>query len=65
MEAGRSLSNIPASWRLLLQFKQLSSHQSLLTHIPNVELPTSLGGCLPYCHQAWLDFRMVSAPDWG
>ncbi|XP_040592544.1 puratrophin-1 isoform X2 [Mesocricetus auratus] len=41
-----------------LQFKQLPSHQSLLAHIPNVGLPTSLGGCLPYSHQAWLDFRM-------
>ncbi|XP_007647362.1 puratrophin-1 [Cricetulus griseus] len=41
-----------------LQFKQLSSHQSLLAHIPDVALPTSLGGCLPYSHQAWLDFRM-------
>ncbi|KAL6080281.1 hypothetical protein STEG23_010402 [Scotinomys teguina] len=41
-----------------LQFKQLPSHQSLLAHIPTVGLPTSLGGCLPYSHQAWLDFRM-------
>ncbi|XP_055477324.1 puratrophin-1 [Psammomys obesus] len=40
------------------QVKHLPSHQSLLTHIPSVELPTSLGGCLSYCHQAWLDFRM-------
>ncbi|CAH7070246.1 Plekhg4 [Phodopus roborovskii] len=41
-----------------IQFKQLPSHQSLLAHIPNMGLPTSLGGCLPYSHQAWLDFRM-------
>lgn len=47
---------------LLLQFKQLSSHQSLLAHIPNMGLPASLGGCLPYSHQAWLNFRMVSVP---
>nr|XP_042133501.1 puratrophin-1 isoform X2 [Peromyscus maniculatus bairdii] len=32
--------------------------QSLLAHIPDVGLPTSLGGCLPYSHPAWLDFRM-------
>lgn len=56
--------HIPASCHLLLQVKHLPSHQSLLTHIPNVELPTSLGGCLSYCHRAWLDFRMVSAPGW-
>nr|XP_053770833.1 puratrophin-1 [Desmodus rotundus] len=41
-----------------LQLKQLSSHQSLLTHISTSSLPASLGGGLPYCHQAWLDFRM-------
>uniref|UniRef100_A0A8C9Q8Q5 Pleckstrin homology and RhoGEF domain containing G4 n=1 Tax=Spermophilus dauricus TaxID=99837 RepID=A0A8C9Q8Q5_SPEDA len=41
-----------------LQLEQLPSHQSLLTHIPTAGLPTSLGGCLPYCHQTWLDFRM-------
>ncbi|XP_036043957.1 puratrophin-1 [Onychomys torridus] len=41
-----------------LQFNQLPSHQSLLAHIPDVGLPTSLGGCLPYSHHAWLDFRM-------
>ncbi|XP_059120133.1 puratrophin-1 isoform X2 [Peromyscus eremicus] len=41
-----------------LQFNQLPSHQSLLACIPDVGLPTSLGGCLPYSHQAWLDFRM-------
>ncbi|XP_073913027.1 puratrophin-1 [Castor canadensis] len=41
-----------------LQLEQLPSHESLLTHIPTTELPTSLGGCLPYCHQTWLDFRM-------
>ncbi|XP_037018446.2 puratrophin-1 [Artibeus jamaicensis] len=41
-----------------LQLEQLSSHQSLLTHISTSSLPTSLGGSLPYCHQAWLGFRM-------
>ncbi|XP_010610524.1 puratrophin-1 isoform X1 [Fukomys damarensis] len=41
-----------------LQLEHLPSHQSLLTHIPTAGLPTSLGGCLPYCHQAWLEFRM-------
>ncbi|MBW02927.1 Puratrophin-1, partial [Eschrichtius robustus] len=41
-----------------LQLEQLSSHQSLLTHISTSGLPTSLGGGLPYCHQAWLGFRM-------
>ncbi|XP_008585552.1 PREDICTED: puratrophin-1 [Galeopterus variegatus] len=41
-----------------MQLVQLPSHQSLLTYIPTTVLPTSLGGCLPYCHQAWLDFRM-------
>ncbi|XP_037671474.1 puratrophin-1 isoform X2 [Choloepus didactylus] len=41
-----------------LQLELLPSHQSLLNHIPTVELPASLGGDLPYCHQAWLDFRM-------
>uniref|UniRef100_A0A8D2DWX8 Pleckstrin homology and RhoGEF domain containing G4 n=1 Tax=Sciurus vulgaris TaxID=55149 RepID=A0A8D2DWX8_SCIVU len=41
-----------------LQLEQLPTHQSLLTHIPTAGLPTSLGGCLPYCHQTWLDFRM-------
>ncbi|XP_017394790.1 puratrophin-1 [Cebus imitator] len=40
-----------------LQLEQLPCHQSLLTHIPTAELPTWLGGGLPYCHQAWLDFR--------
>ncbi|EHH31754.1 Pleckstrin-like proteiny domain-containing family G member 4 [Macaca mulatta] len=39
-----------------LQLEQLPS-QSLLTHIPTAGLPTSLGGGLPYCHRAWLDFR--------
>nr|XP_035137984.2 puratrophin-1 isoform X8 [Callithrix jacchus] len=40
-----------------LQLEQLPCHQSLLTHIPMAGLPTWLGGGLPYCHQAWLDFR--------
>ncbi|ELK25613.1 Puratrophin-1 [Myotis davidii] len=41
-----------------LQVEQLSSLQSLLTHISSSWLPASLGGGLPYCHQAWLHFRM-------
>ncbi|XP_023565079.1 puratrophin-1 [Octodon degus] len=41
-----------------LQLEHLPSHQSLVTHIPTAGLPTSLGGCLPYCHQDWLEFRM-------
>ncbi|KAG8521795.1 Puratrophin-1 [Galemys pyrenaicus] len=41
-----------------LQLEQLSSYQSLLTHISTSGLPASLGGGLSYCHQAWLDFRM-------
>lgn len=44
-----------------LQVEQLSSLQSLPTHISTSWLPASLGGGLPYCHQAWLHFRMVSA----
>ncbi|XP_007938581.1 puratrophin-1 [Orycteropus afer afer] len=41
-----------------LQLEQLPSHQSLLSRVPTTGLPASLGGGLPYCHQAWLDFRM-------
>ncbi|XP_019511447.1 PREDICTED: puratrophin-1 [Hipposideros armiger] len=41
-----------------LQLEQLPSQQSLLTHISTSALPASLGGGLPYCHEAWLDFRM-------
>ncbi|XP_060041341.1 puratrophin-1 isoform X2 [Erinaceus europaeus] len=41
-----------------LQLEQMSSRQSLLAHISATELPASLGGSLPYCHQTWLDFRM-------
>uniref|UniRef100_A0A8C6R0P2 Pleckstrin homology domain containing, family G (with RhoGef domain) member 4 n=1 Tax=Nannospalax galili TaxID=1026970 RepID=A0A8C6R0P2_NANGA len=52
------VGNMPEEMPTRLQLKQLPSHQSLLTHIPTSELPTSLGGCLPYCHQTWLDFRM-------
>ncbi|XP_038954140.1 puratrophin-1 isoform X2 [Rattus norvegicus] len=52
------VGKMPEDMPVGLQAKQLASHQSLLTHIPNMELPTSLGGCLSYCHQAWLDFRM-------
>lgn len=47
--------------RCFLQLEQMSSLQSLLTHIATARLPASLGGGLPYCHQAWLHFRMVSA----
>ncbi|NP_001351335.1 puratrophin-1 isoform 2 [Mus musculus] len=52
------IGKMPEDVPVGLQWKQLRSHQSLLTHIPNVELPTSLGGSLSYCHQGWLDFRM-------
>ncbi|XP_038168271.1 puratrophin-1 [Arvicola amphibius] len=52
------VGKMPEEMPPALQFKQLSSHQSLLAHIPNVGLPASLGGCLPYSHQAWLNFRM-------
>lgn len=51
----------PELLHLFLQLEHLPSHQSLLTHISTSVLPTSMGGGLPYCHQAWLDFRMVSA----
>uniref|UniRef100_A0A8B9YVL0 Pleckstrin homology and RhoGEF domain containing G4 n=1 Tax=Bos mutus grunniens TaxID=30521 RepID=A0A8B9YVL0_BOSMU len=51
---GKLPEEVPAG----LQIEHLSSHQSLLTHISTSELLTSLGGGLPYCHQAWLDFRM-------
>ncbi|KAB0382094.1 hypothetical protein FD755_004011 [Muntiacus reevesi] len=51
---GKLPEEVPAG----LQLEHLSSHQSLLTHISTSELLTSLGGGLPYCHQAWLDFRM-------
>ncbi|CAO2610118.1 PLEKHG4 [Lemmus lemmus] len=52
------VGKMPEEMPPALQFKQLSSHQSLLAHIPNMGLPASLGGCLPYSHQAWLNFRM-------
>ncbi|XP_072671112.1 puratrophin-1 isoform X2 [Canis lupus baileyi] len=41
-----------------LQLQQLPSHQSLLNHVSTSGLPASMGGGLPYSHQAWLDFRM-------
>ncbi|XP_013359345.1 PREDICTED: puratrophin-1 isoform X1 [Chinchilla lanigera] len=52
------VGKIPDEVPLGLQLEHLPSHQSLVTHIPTAGLPTSLGGCLPYCHQAWLEFRM-------
>ncbi|KAF6288795.1 pleckstrin homology and RhoGEF domain containing G4 [Rhinolophus ferrumequinum] len=51
---GKKPEEVPSG----LQLEQLSSHQSLLTHISTSGLPASLGGGRPYCHQAWLDFRM-------
>nr|XP_036881278.1 puratrophin-1 isoform X2 [Manis javanica] len=51
---GRMPEEVPPG----LQLEHLPSHQSLLTHISTSVLPTSMGGGLPYCHQAWLDFRM-------
>lgn len=61
VEVGRFPIRPGSQHFLFLQLKQLRSHQSLLTHISTSWLPASLGGDLPYCHQAWLDFRMVSA----
>uniref|UniRef100_A0A2R9CK95 Pleckstrin homology and RhoGEF domain containing G4 n=1 Tax=Pan paniscus TaxID=9597 RepID=A0A2R9CK95_PANPA len=46
-----------------LQLEQLPS-QSLLTHIPTAGLPTSLGGGLPYCHQAW-QLGIMEEPLWA
>lgn len=57
----------PPGWPhylFILQLEQLCSWQSLLTHLSASDLPMSLGGSLPYCHQAWLEFRMVSEL-WG
>ncbi|KAK2497774.1 hypothetical protein MC885_015646 [Smutsia gigantea] len=51
---GRMPEEVPPG----LQLEHLPSHQSLLTRISTSVLPTSVGGGLPYCHQAWLDFRM-------
>uniref|UniRef100_A0A286Y5K7 Pleckstrin homology and RhoGEF domain containing G4 n=1 Tax=Cavia porcellus TaxID=10141 RepID=A0A286Y5K7_CAVPO len=51
---GKVPDEVPAG----LQLEHLPSHQSLVIHIPTAGLPTSLGGCLPYCHKAWLEFRM-------
>ncbi|XP_049643376.1 puratrophin-1 [Suncus etruscus] len=51
---GKSPEEVPAG----LQLEQLCSWQSLLTHLSASDLPMSLGGSLPYCHQAWLEFRM-------
>lgn len=45
---------------LFWQLQQLPSHQSLLNHVSTSGLPASMGGGLPYSHQAWLDFRMAS-----
>lgn len=60
-QVGRFPTRPGSQYLLFLQLEQLSSHQSLLTHISTSGLPASLGGGRPYCHQAWLDFRMVSA----
>ncbi|XP_037371764.1 puratrophin-1 isoform X2 [Talpa occidentalis] len=52
------LGKMPEEIPSALQLEQLPSSESLLTHISALGLPASLGGGLPYCHQAWLDFRM-------
>ncbi|ELK14494.1 Puratrophin-1 [Pteropus alecto] len=57
------VGKMPEEVHSRLQLEQLPSHQSVLTHISTSVLPASLGGGLPYCHQAWLDFRMVSVLD--
>ncbi|XP_055001586.1 puratrophin-1 [Sorex araneus] len=51
---GKPPEEVPAG----LQLEQLCTPQSLLTHFSVSDLPVSLGGGLPYCHHAWLDFRM-------
>ncbi|XP_006863706.1 PREDICTED: puratrophin-1 [Chrysochloris asiatica] len=51
---GKMPEKVPST----LQLEHVPSHQSLLTRLPIMGLPDSLGGGLPYCHQAWLDFRM-------
>ncbi|XP_025744844.1 puratrophin-1 [Callorhinus ursinus] len=52
------LGKMPKEVPSRLQLQQLPSHQSLLNHVSTSGLPASMGGGLPYCHQAWLDFRM-------
>ncbi|XP_030892839.1 puratrophin-1 isoform X2 [Leptonychotes weddellii] len=52
------LGKMPEEVPSRLQLQQLPSHQSLLNHVSTSGLPASMGGGLPYCHQAWLDFRM-------
>ncbi|XP_059007697.1 puratrophin-1 isoform X3 [Mustela lutreola] len=52
------LGKMPEDVPSRLQLQQLPSHQSLLNHVSTSGLPASMGGGLPYCHQAWLDFRM-------
>lgn len=61
VEVGRFPTRPASKHFLFFQLEQLPSQQSLLTHISTSALPASLGGGLPYCHEAWLDFRMVSA----
>ncbi|XP_055992099.1 puratrophin-1 [Sorex fumeus] len=51
---GKPPEKVPAG----LQLELLGTPQSLLTHIPASDLPVSLGGGRPYCHRAWLDFRV-------
>uniref|UniRef100_G1MG60 Pleckstrin homology and RhoGEF domain containing G4 n=1 Tax=Ailuropoda melanoleuca TaxID=9646 RepID=G1MG60_AILME len=52
------LGKMPEEVPSRLQLQQLPSHQSLLNHVSTSGLPAPMGGGLPYCHQAWLDFRM-------
>ncbi|XP_012586040.1 PREDICTED: puratrophin-1 [Condylura cristata] len=52
------LGKMPEEAPSALKLAQLPTYQSLLAHVSTSELPASLGGGLPYCHQAWMDFRM-------
>ncbi|KAM6223774.1 puratrophin-1 [Rhynchocyon petersi] len=51
---GKKPEEVPSGFQL----EQVPSYQHLLAHIPARVLPDILEGGLPYCHQAWLDFRM-------
>lgn len=42
------------------QVEFLTSMKSLHKHIDSAKLPLEFDGALPYCHQDWLRFRVVS-----
>lgn len=65
MEVEYPTTQVPVILLPSPQLVQVPSRQSLLTHFPSAGLPIAMGGCLPYSHQAWVDFRMVSAPGQG